>query len=322
MNRRDLLKLSAAAAAGASLNGMPVQARETVRIEFTLFSAFYSPLIATIAGGFLEAEGLHPVFKVSAPGRTALDSIADGTADVVQTAPSQAFNALKKGQKPTAVHFASINEKDGFFLAARNRDAEFTWDKLHGKRVLVTPGVQPTTMFRYGCFKAGVDIGRVTLLEREPNETAMIAALRRGEADYIHLQGPAPQQLEKDGTAHIVAAFGDVIGPCAFSSLAASREWLGSDQARAFTRAYRKARTWLLNESAEVITARQTSFFKGTDPSVLTQTISTYQKLGNWTPDITIPRADFEATMDIFQYAGVISQRYAYEDVVVQPPLD
>ena len=29
---------------------------EEIRIEFTRFSAFYSPLIATMAGGFLKAE--------------------------------------------------------------------------------------------------------------------------------------------------------------------------------------------------------------------------------------------------------------------------
>ena len=54
----------------------------------------------------------------------------------------------------------------------------------------------------------------------------MIEAFKRGEGDYIHLQGPAPQQLEHDGHGHIVTALGDAIGPCAFSSLAATRDWL------------------------------------------------------------------------------------------------
>ena len=43
---------------------------EEIRIEFTRFSAFYSPLIATIAGGFLRAEGLEPRHTVSAPGKS------------------------------------------------------------------------------------------------------------------------------------------------------------------------------------------------------------------------------------------------------------
>jgi hypothetical protein len=33
---------------------------DPIRIQFTRFSAFYSPLIATIAGGFLKEEGFEP----------------------------------------------------------------------------------------------------------------------------------------------------------------------------------------------------------------------------------------------------------------------
>jgi NitT/TauT family transport system substrate-binding protein len=322
MNRRNMLKLTAAAVAGSSLlsrSALSAQAEEIIRIEFTLFSAFYSPLIATIAGGFLEAEGLQPVYSVSAPGRSALDSLHDGSAQVVQTAPSQAFNALEKGLRPTAVHFASINQKDGFFLAARQPDRHFDWNKLKGKKILVTPGVQPTTMFNYACFKSGLDISQIEIVDAGPT-AAMMAAFRRGEGDYIHLQGPSPQQLEHDGVAHIVTALADVVGPCAFSSLAARPEWLQGKQARAFMRAYRNACAWLLSAPAAEITRKQMSFFKGTDPAVLTDTIATYQKLGNWTPQVEITRPAFEATLDIFQHAGLIRQRYAYEDVVALPP--
>jgi NitT/TauT family transport system substrate-binding protein len=74
----------------------------------------------------------------------------------------------------------------------------------------------------------------------------MDAAFRKGEGDYIHQQGPAPQQLEHDKVGHVVASVGEAIGPCAFSSLAATRQWLATDAATRFTRAYRKARAWLL----------------------------------------------------------------------------
>src|SRR5438876_1025948 len=72
----------------------------------------------------------------------------------------------------------------------------------------------------------------------------MDEAFRKGEGDYIHQQGPAPQQLEHDRAGHIVASVGQAIGPCAFSSLATTRAWLASDAAKRFTRAYRKARAW------------------------------------------------------------------------------
>jgi NitT/TauT family transport system substrate-binding protein len=320
MIRRDLLKLTAALMAGGAMPARAAAAGEQVRIEFTLFSAFYSPLIAMVAGGFLQEEGLTPIVSVSAAGRSALASLEDGTAHVVQTAPSQAFNALEKGQRPSALHFAQINEKDGFFLAARTADRNFSWDKLKGKRILVTPGVQPTTMFKYACFKGGVDTTQLEILNVGAPE-AMMAAFRRGDGDYIHLQGPLPQQLAHEGGAHIVTDLANVVGPCAFSSLAAKREWLATDQAKAFMRAYRKARAWLIAEKASEVARKEASFFKDVDLAVLTETIATYQRLGNWSPHVEITRPAYEATVDIFQHAGLITRRHAYEDVVVPPPM-
>src|SRR5688572_22327083 len=97
---------------------------QTIRIQFTLFSAFYSPLISTMSGGFpesfLRAEGLEPDWSVSPPGVSALAAVKAGTAHVVQSALSQGFNSLDQGKTPEAVHFAQVNEMDGFFLTGRH----------------------------------------------------------------------------------------------------------------------------------------------------------------------------------------------------------
>src|SRR5438132_2455149 len=208
-----------------------------------------------MAGGFLKAEGLTGKHSVSAPGKSGIASLADGSVHVAQSAPAQGFMALEQGKKPPAVHFAQINEKDGFFLAGRSADKAFTWDKLKGKRVIVDHGGQPMAMFKYACFKKGVDVKDLTLVDAGSTEK-MIAAFRTGEGDYVHLQGPGPQQLEHDGVGHVVAALADASGTCAFSSLAATREWLATDIAKRFTRAYRKARAWLIaTPAAEVAKA-------------------------------------------------------------------
>ena len=135
---------------------------EEIRIEFTRFSAFYSPLIATMAGGFLKEEGLDAKHSVSAPGKSAIAGLLDGSVHVAQSAPSQGFTPLEQGKKPPAVHFAQINEKDGFFLTGRSADQAFTWDKLKGQKVIVDHGGQPMAMFKYACFKKGLDFKAIT----------------------------------------------------------------------------------------------------------------------------------------------------------------
>jgi len=292
---------------------------QDISIQFTRFSAFYSPLIATIAGGFLEEQGLKPKHSVAPPGKTAIVGLADGSVHVAQSAPSQAITALDQGKTPPALHFAQVNEKDGFFLVGRKPEPDFRWERLKGRGVLVDHGGQPTVMFQYACHKRGLDYGAIRAIDAGSPDK-MIEAFKRGEGDYIHLQGPAPQQLEHDGHGHIVTALGDAIGPCAFSSLAATRDWLASDMAKAFMRAYRKGRAWLIATPAAEVAKREAAFFPAIQPRVLEATIAAYQKLGNWSPHVEITRAAYEATLDIFRHAGKIKTRPRYEDAIAQPP--
>ena len=290
-----------------------------IGIQFTRFSAFYSPLILTIAGGYLRAEGLEPEHGVAPPGTSALSALQDGTAHVVQSAPSQGITALERGRTPAALHFAQINEMDGFFLTARTPDPDFAWAKLSGKRVLVDHGGQPMAMFKFACHRMGLDYDSIIAMDAG-NTDEMDAAFRAGEGDVIHQQGPAPQQLEHDGVGHVVAALGPAVGPCAFSSLAALPAWLGTDMAAAFMRAYRAARRVLIETPAAEIARLERPFFPDVDPEVLTATIAAYQSLSCWTPHVEITRPAFEATLDVFLHAGRITRRHPYQDVVAAPP--
>jgi NitT/TauT family transport system substrate-binding protein len=291
---------------------------EPLHIEFTRFSAFYSPLIATIAGGYLQDEGFAPTHAVCPPGRSAIEGVLSGAMQVGQSAPSQAFAELEKGRRPAVAHFAQINEMDGFFLVARQPDGAFRWPKLKGRRVIIDHGAQPLAMFKYACMKRGLRFEDITALNIPSRD--MEAAFRGGEGDYIHLQGPHPQQLEHDKLGHIVASCGAAIGPCAFSSLVATRDWLLTPQASRFMRAYRKARAWVIATPAAEVAKVEAPFFPGIEPAVLARTISAYQKLGNWTPHVEVTRPAWEAVNDIFLNAKLITRRHRYEDAIAPPP--
>ncbi len=292
-----------------------------IDIQFTMFSAFYSPLIATMAGGFLAEEGLEGEWSVSPPGGSAIAALEDGSAHVVQSALSQAFGPLSRGEDPGVVHFAQINEMDGFFLTGRQPDPEFDWRKLEGAAVVLFGGGQPLAMFKYACHRAGIDYGRLQAIH--PGSAAEIdRAFRAGLGDYVQQQGPFPQQLEADGVGHVVAQVGRQIGRCGFSSLCARRDWLETDMARAFTRAYRRARLWLNETPAAEVARAERSFFPEIDVEALERCIATYQQLGCWTPPIEIAPEAFEATLDIFAYNGLIDERFAYDRVCAFPPTD
>ena len=292
---------------------------EKIKIQFTLFSAFYSPLISTISAGFLKDERLDPEWSVSPPGVSAIASIEDGSNHVVQSALSQGFTPLGQGQIPSVVHFAQINEMDGFFITGRDADTNFTWSKLEGADVVTFAGGQPLAMFKYACHKAGIDFDSINLIH--PGGAADIdKAFREGVGQYVQQQGPFPQQLESDGIGYVVTQSGPLIGPCGFSSLAATREWLETDVAKAFMRAYAKTRRYMNETSALDIAKAEKPYFPDIDEAVLAKCIAAYQDLGTWTPHVEITKPAFEVILDVFEHFGTLKERYRWDQICVLPP--
>lgn len=284
-------------------------------------SAFYTPLLMTIAGGYLRDEGLEASYSIATPERTVVDCLNDGTCHVAQSAVATSFAALELGQLNDIVHFAQINERDGFFIAARQPEPAFEWYRLEGKKVLVDHFFQPLAMFKYALFNMGINFEDLDVVDAG-DVSAIDQAFRGGEGDYVHMQGPFPQQLEYEGLGYVVASVGDIVGPVAFSSLCARRDWLETEMASAFTHAYRRACEHVVNEEALEIAAceQEAGFFPDIDSGVLGQTIADYQQLGCWSEDVVISESAYQNLIEVFLYNGLISQEYPYTTVVASPP--
>jgi NitT/TauT family transport system substrate-binding protein len=172
-----------------------------LRLMASRHSAFYSPLLGAIAAGFLKDEGFDPVYTPLPPGKTVAQLLTAGEIDVAQSAVSASWGALEQGQQPPTVHFAQINERDGFLIAARRPDPAFSWDKLRSGGFMFVHGGQPQAMLAYAMHKRGVDLKQVRPVNAGASES-MMAAWRQGQGDYFHEQGPYPQQLEHEQIAH------------------------------------------------------------------------------------------------------------------------
>lgn len=291
---------------------------DTIRIMVSRHSAFYSPLLSTIAAGFLREEGFESTYEVLTPGADAQELIRNGKIDIVQSAVSSSWARMEKNEANLAAHFAQINQRDGFFLTGRNPDQSFDWKKLEGASLLADHGAQPLAMLKYAIHLNGADWGKIKVIDAGGVEE-IDAAFRNGLCDFVHQQGPAPQQLESESIGYIVASVGEAMPPVAFSSLMASREFLETEAARAFIRAYARARRRLNQAAAEEVADREAEFFPRTDRNALTRTIARYQALGCWDGDLAITRERYEQALNVFLHSGKISTRYPYEDVVVHP---
>ncbi len=196
---------------------------EKIHIEFTLFSAFYSPLISTMSGGFLKAEGLDASWSVAPPGVSAIKALEDGTAQVIQTRAEPGVHVARQGRDAGRGAFRA-DQRDGRLLHHRARArSELHLEEARrrgGRGVRGRPAARDVQV-RLPQGRHRLRQAQVDLPPAAPATWTRRSA--KGKGRYIQQQGPFPQQLEADGVGHVVAEVGPKIGPVAFSSLAATR---------------------------------------------------------------------------------------------------
>ena len=146
-------------------------------------SAFYTPLLICISGGFLKDERLEPHYEVQTPERTVVDLIRQGEIHLAQSAVATSFAALEMGEAIDIVHFAQINERDGFFLAGRESAADFDWSNLIGREVLVDHFFQPLAMFKYALHKKGISFDDIKVVDAG-DVAAIDESFRQGKGDF------------------------------------------------------------------------------------------------------------------------------------------
>lgn len=290
-----------------------------IRIVASRHTAFYSPLISTMAAGFMEKHGLEYTYGVLPPGETAAGMIRGGRTDIMQSAPSTNWARMDKGETDFPINFALINRRDGFFLAGRHRNASFTWKDLEGRTLIADHGSQPLTMLRYAAHYNGVDWAKIDVVNAGTPEQ-MVAAFREGKGDFIHLQAPAPQLLEEEGLGWIAVSVGASMSANAFSSLCASRQFVESDACRVFVNAFAEAKAWVNATSADEIAVKEAPYFPSVSHSALKDSIARYNEVGAWEGGPEIPRDLYEQSLNVFETVGSVKRRHPYDAVCVFMP--
>lgn len=276
-----------------------------IRVMASRHSAFYSPLLTCVQ--LLRDEGHDVPYSVLGPRQRSYALLRDGEIDIMQSAVSSNWMPREQGIEPLPVHFAQINQRDGFFLAAR-QPAGFQWKSLEGKTLLADYGQQPLAMLKYAVKQNGVEWKQIKVMDAGTPEK-MAAAFSGGKGDYVHLQGPV-------GAGEIVASVGASMPAVAFSSLCCARPYLKSEGHRTFLKAFERAKEWVSTAPAGEVAAKEAAFFPGVSADLLAATVKRYQELGCWEGGVEIPRDLYEQALNVFQSAGAVAWRHRYEEVV------
>lgn len=276
------------------------------RLMASRHSAFYTPFLTCVT--FLRDEGHEATYSVLGPRQRGYAVLRDGEVDIMQSAVSSNWVLREQGIEPLPVHFAQINQRDGFFIAGRGPEPEFQWKDLEGKTLLADHGAQPLVMLKFAVKHNGADWKQIKVIDTGTPDK-MEAAFRTGAADYVHLQGPVL-------AGEIITSVGASMPPVAFSSLCCTRAYQTTEGYRTFLKTYERAREWCRTASAAEIAAREASFFPDVDAGALSATITRYRGIGCWEGGIEIPRDLYEQALNVFESAGAMTWRHRYEEVV------
>jgi NitT/TauT family transport system substrate-binding protein len=287
---------------------------ERLRMMEAFRSPFYAPALVAVYGGHFAAAGFDVSLVTAEPGQGTAEALLDGRADFAVSGIMRSLGVADRGGPPI-VHFAIVNDRNGFFLVSREPRPRFGWSDLEG-RTVISFGGAPTP---YHCMlsvlrREGIDVGRVAFI-RDLDVPAAVAAFKAGKADFLECGPPVVDRLVAEGGGHLVASMGVATGPVPFSSLMATRDRLQRDRAVfvRLVRALYEAQRWLASASADDVARVIAPAFPDTDAPLLARIVARYRAQGTWPDDPRLDRPGYERLQEILLAGGFIRNRHPYE---------
>jgi NitT/TauT family transport system substrate-binding protein len=284
-----------------------------IRIALPFESVFYAPYYVAIHRGMFAHAGLDAETYCFGDGAKAAAELARGAIDVAVGGIMRSLMLYDQGDPAPPVHFARINDRDGFFLVGRPGD--FSWPDLLGRRLMrFAEAPTPWYILRAHLRGLALDPDRITVVPDRPLPE-VAAAFRAGETDYLETPAPVAEELLRDGAAVIHREMAIEIGPLPYSSYSVTPDRATKEPGllEAVARANVDALAWIQSVSGSDVWDAIRPAFTGEDATLMRRAVERYHRLGLWHSDATLPRASFDTLATMLQRGDLIRRIAPYE---------
>jgi NitT/TauT family transport system substrate-binding protein len=292
---------------------------QTIRLVEVTHSLFYTPQYVAITQGFFEEEGLKIELLNGKGADKVMTSLLSDEAEIGFMGPEASVYVYNQGRDNYVINFAQLTQRDGSFLVGREKDDNFTFDKLKGKTVIGgRKGGMPEMTLEYVIKNHGLEIGKDVDVRTDIQFDVMAGAFVAGEGDYVALFEPVAATLEKEGKGYVVASIGEEGGYLPYTCYSATKEYIekNPDIIQKFTNAIYRGMVWVQEHSSEEIADAVMPQFPDTDKDVLISLIDRYRDQDSWKPDLIITEEGLDHMMNIMELAGELDQRADYNKIV------
>ncbi len=136
-------------------------------------------------------------------------ALLSGEVDIGFMGPEASVYVYNQGRENYVINFAQLTQRDGSFLVGREKDDNFTFDKLKGTTVIGgRKGGMPEMTLEYVLKSKGLKLDEDVIVRTDIQFEAMAGAFIAGEGDYVTLFEPVAATLEKEGKGYVVASIG------------------------------------------------------------------------------------------------------------------
>ncbi len=290
-----------------------------VTLNEVAHSIFYAPQYAAIELGYFEEEGIDLTLVNGAGADKVMTALVSGDADIGFMGSEASIYTYAQGAEDYAVNFAQLTQRAGNFLVGREPDANFSWDKLKGTKVLGgRAGGMPQMVFEYILKKNGIDPKTDLTIDQSINFGLTAAAFTSNDANYTVEFEPFATGLELEKGGYVVASLGTDSGYVPYTAYSAKKSYMAAhpDVIQKFTNAIQKGMDYVNSHSAEEIAKVIQPQFKETPLENITIIVDRYKSQDTWKDDLVFEKDSFELLQNILEEAGELQNRVPYEDLV------
>lgn len=292
---------------------------QKVTVSEVTHSVFYAPQYAAIELGFFEEEGLELELSNGEGADKVMTAVLSGSVDIGFAGPEACIYVYNEGKEDYMQVFAQLTQRDGAFILAREKDEDFTWEKLRGKRLLPgRKGGVPYMTLEYVVKQHGMTPGVDVIFDDSVQFSAMAGAFIGGTGDYVSLFEPTASALEKEGAGYIVASVGAESGEIPYTAYFAQKSFIAKNEnlIQSFTNAVAKGLSWVKEHTAAQIAEVIQPAFPDTDLKTLETVVQNYKNIDAWRETPDMKEESFQKLQTVMQEAGELEKAAPFSELV------